>query len=104
MLPIATKPLIDYTLDTFLLTGINEIIVVISANAEYIEHHLGNGEHWGVQLNYVLSRGQEEPTTVLARLGSPKHLNKLRFAQLFGKDYVIVRLWANWPESTNCTF
>ncbi len=69
LLPIAAKPLIEYTLDCLLTTNIQQVIIVISAHADLVEHCLGNGERWGMQFDYVLSRGQEEPMTVLTRLG-----------------------------------
>lgn len=81
LLPIVTKPLIEYTLDALLLTGVKEVIVVISAHAELMECHLGSGERWGMSFHYVLSRGQEEPATILARLGT----------QLSDCEYLLVR-------------
>lgn len=81
LLPMATKPLIEYTLDELLSAHLQEVIVVISAHAEDIEQRLGNGERWGMQLDYVLTRGQEEPATILSRLG----------AKLTDTEYLLIR-------------
>jgi NDP-sugar pyrophosphorylase family protein len=81
LLPVAAKSLIDYTLDALWESQIDEVIVVISAFAEEIEHHLGDGERWGLQFEYVRSSGQEEPASVLASLGS----------RLSDSEYLLIR-------------
>ncbi|HAI69847.1 MAG TPA: hypothetical protein DCM38_10500 [Gammaproteobacteria bacterium] len=81
LLPIAAKPLIEYTLEALWMGGIREVFVVISPFADYIERYLGNGERWGLQFEYILSRGQEAPPDVLARLG----------AQLSDSEYLLIR-------------
>ncbi|RKZ54109.1 MAG: hypothetical protein DRR16_00950 [Candidatus Parabeggiatoa sp. nov. 3] len=81
LLPIATKPLIEYTLEALWMAGIREVFVVISPFADYIERYLGNGERWGLEFEYILSRGQEAPADVLARLG----------AQLSDSEYLLIR-------------
>jgi len=81
LLPVAAKPLIDYTLDALLESRVHEVIVVISAFSEEIERHLGDGKRWGLQFEYVRSNGQEEPASVLARLGS----------RLTDSEYLLIR-------------
>ncbi len=81
LLPVAAKSLIDYTLEALWESQIHEVIVVISAFAEEIEHHLGDGERWGLQFEYVRSSGQEEPAKVLASLGS----------RLSDSEYLLIR-------------
>ncbi|OQW93223.1 MAG: hypothetical protein BWK79_12295 [Beggiatoa sp. IS2] len=81
LLPIAAKPLIEYTLEALLTAGIHEVILVISAFADQLEKHLGTGERWGLQIEYVLSRGQELPSEMLVRLGS----------QLTETEYLLLR-------------
>jgi mannose-1-phosphate guanylyltransferase / phosphomannomutase len=81
LLPIATKPLIEYTLEALWMAGIRQVFVVISPFADYLEHYLGNGERWGLEFEYILSRGEEEPANVLARLG----------AQLSDSEYLLIR-------------
>lgn len=81
LLPVAAKPLIEYTLEALLAAHVHEVILVISAFADQLEKHLGTGERWGLQIEYVLSRGQESPSEVLARLGS----------QLTETEYLLLR-------------
>jgi len=73
MLPIGLKPLIEHTVEALLTTQlasqIEDVIIVISQDADKIKRHLGNGEKWGMRFTYVLSCGQELPEDVLSRLG-----------------------------------
>lgn len=68
LLPIATKPLLEYVLES-LLVGITEAILVISSDADLIEAHFQQGQSWKIHLSYMLSRGEESPHEVLSRLG-----------------------------------
>jgi mannose-1-phosphate guanylyltransferase/phosphomannomutase len=79
LLPIAAKPLIDYTLDALCDSQIHDVIVVISELANEIERHLGDGKRWGLQFDYVRYHEQEEPASVLAR------------SQLTDSEYLLIR-------------
>lgn len=81
LLPIAARPLIEFTLEALLLAKIQQVIVVIATDADRIEQYLQTGEQWGLQLDYVLSRGQEPPSQILKRLG--KCLNE--------EEYLLIR-------------
>ncbi|OUD13058.1 sugar phosphate nucleotidyltransferase [Thioflexithrix psekupsensis] len=70
LLPLASKPLINYTFEMLLAAGIRQVTLVISAFAPLIRHHMGNGERWGIQLNYIVSQGQELPAQLLQRQGT----------------------------------
>ncbi len=70
LLPVLIKPLIYHSLDTLSIAQIREVIIVISQQADEVEIQLASGDYWGMQLTYMLSRGQESPAKVLARLGS----------------------------------
>ena len=81
LLPIAARPLIEFTLEALLLAKIQQAIVVIAKDADRIEQYLNTGEQWGLKLDYVLSRGQESPAQILKRLG--KWLDE--------KEYLLIR-------------
>ena len=62
LLPIHDKPLIYYSLSTLLLAGIREIIIVTTGkDQESFKSLLGNGDQWGLNLNYVV---QKEPNGI----------------------------------------
>ncbi|MEN9849137.1 MAG: hypothetical protein RL368_1877, partial [Pseudomonadota bacterium] len=69
LLPIATKPLLEYTLESLLVAGITEIMLIISADADLIEAYFQEGNTGNLHLSYVLSRGEESPHDLLKRMG-----------------------------------
>lgn len=68
LLPIATKPLLEYVLES-LLVGITDAVLVISSDADLIEAYFQQGQAWNIRLHYMLSRGEESPRDLLTRLG-----------------------------------
>ena len=67
LLPVAGKPLIQYTLEDLATAGIRKAVVFVSEHADKVEEQLGDGTRLGVQLSYALSRGQERPEELLWR-------------------------------------
>jgi NDP-sugar pyrophosphorylase family protein len=69
LLPIAAKPLIEHTLDALSIARIRHVILIVSTtDAPQVKAVLGNGERLGVEIDYVLSLGQENPASLLANL------------------------------------
>lgn len=69
MLPVAGKELLIYTLEEVVAAGIREIVVVAAAHGQQVgASTLGEGERWGCNIRYVLSRGEEAPSEVWTRL------------------------------------
>jgi len=81
LLPLANRPLLEYTLDDLAKTEVEEVFIVISAHADQIEAHFGNGEMWGMRFRYLLCRGEESPELLLQRFSS---LLKAPFVALRG--------------------
>lgn len=67
-LPIATKPILEHTLEALARAGIRHVIVVISPFAEELQRCFGDGKRWGLGLTYTLSRGEEDPSAIAERL------------------------------------
>jgi NDP-sugar pyrophosphorylase family protein len=59
LLPVANKPVLQYTIEDIAAAGIDEILLVVSDNADRIEKHFSTGSMWGVKIRYLLSRGEE---------------------------------------------
>jgi NDP-sugar pyrophosphorylase family protein len=66
LLPLANRPLLEYTLDDLAAAGIEEAFVV-SAHTRLLEAHFARGEMWGIRLHYLLSRGEESPQQLIER-------------------------------------
>ena len=70
LLPVAGKPLVVHALEALAEAGIRRAVVVVSPGADEIEAALGNGERWGISLEWVLSRQGESADAVEQRLGA----------------------------------
>ncbi|WP_213460066.1 sugar phosphate nucleotidyltransferase [Thiocapsa sp.] len=70
LLPVAGKPMIEHALESLAKAGIRRILVVVSPFADEIQRVIGDGTRWGLRLTYTLTRGEEDPTAVVDRLGT----------------------------------
>jgi len=68
LLPVAAKPLIEYTLEALAATGIQQALLVTGPHSEQVRTHIGTGQRWGLQLDYWVGRGEEDPDTLLRQL------------------------------------
>lgn len=68
LLPVAGKPVIEHTLNMLVEAGLKRATVVIGPFAEQVRALLGDGQRWGMELDYWVTRGEEEPSSVLAQL------------------------------------
>lgn len=69
LLPITGKELVIYTIEDLVSAGIRDLVVVSTAHGEQTgASTLGDGQRWGASIRYVLSRGEEPPSEIWARL------------------------------------
>jgi len=53
LIPIFGKPLIEYPLEALKENGIEKCVIVVGYKAEKIREYLGNGEKYGLKIEYV---------------------------------------------------
>lgn len=58
MLPIANKPILEHLLVEAGKAGIKEFILVTGYHDEQVHDYFGNGDKWGVSINYCTQRRQ----------------------------------------------
>jgi NDP-sugar pyrophosphorylase family protein len=68
LLPIAGKSVIEYTLDMLVEAGLKKATIVIGPFADQVRATLGDGQRWGMTLDYWVTRGEEEPASILAQI------------------------------------
>jgi len=69
LLPVTGKELLVYTIEELVGAGIRDLVVVASAHGEQTSAStLGDGQRWGANIRYALSRGEEPPSAVWRRL------------------------------------
>lgn len=67
LLPVAGRPLLSYWLELCLDLGIFDVQIILGRDAEYVEMFCGNGEKWGLSINYSFIRAEDDPQLYLAR-------------------------------------
>ncbi|MCX7716098.1 MAG: sugar phosphate nucleotidyltransferase, partial [Endomicrobia bacterium] len=57
MVPVANKPMMEHVVRLLKKHGIEELIVLLFYQHEYITQYFGNGEKFGVKIQYLLPEG-----------------------------------------------
>jgi len=82
LLPVAGKPLLGHSLSALAQNGISNITLVVGFQGDMIQHALGTGRDYGVQLEYVR---QPSWTGTAAALGIvSRSLEEDRFIVMYG--------------------
>lgn len=58
MIPIANRPLLEYVVEAVIEAGIDEIVLVVGYKRERIQSYFGDGDDWGVEIQYAHQRKQ----------------------------------------------
>ncbi len=70
LLPLACKPVIQYTIEDLADAGIIDVLIATSPFGDQIRARLGDGARWGLQIDYLPTRGEERPSEILRRIGA----------------------------------
>ena len=85
---ISRKPILENILEQFIDAGFYKFFLAIRYKADMIIDHFGNGEKWGVEINYIL---EEEPLGTAGALGLlPKNLPSLPLIVMNGDVLTLV--------------
>jgi len=68
MLPIANKPILEHLLIELRAAGITDFIMVVGYHNETVRCYFGNGEKWGVSVEYATQRKQLGTADALCRV------------------------------------
>lgn len=58
MLPVGNKPLLEHVLEAAREAGIDEFVFVVGYKRERIQSYFGDGDHWNVDIEYVVQETQ----------------------------------------------
>ncbi|RLM60132.1 sugar phosphate nucleotidyltransferase, partial [Halorubrum sp. Atlit-26R] len=53
MVPVANRPLLEHVVEAVTATTIDRIVLVVGYKQERIRNHFGDGDDWGVTIEYV---------------------------------------------------
>ena len=68
MLPIANKPILEHLLVEVAAAGIREFVLVVGYHDEQVRDYFGNGEKWGVKIDYLTQRQRLGTADAIKRL------------------------------------
>lgn len=58
MVPVANRPLLEYVVEALAEAGVDRIVLVVGYRRERIRNHFGDGDDWGVDIEYVVQEKQ----------------------------------------------
>ncbi|MBD3351729.1 MAG: NTP transferase domain-containing protein, partial [Candidatus Lokiarchaeota archaeon] len=85
MIPVAGKPLLQYTVDYLKQVGINNILIVVGYLDQIIRDYFGDGGDFGVNITYI--NQQEYSGTANATKLGQQFVNKDNFLLIYGDIY-----------------
>lgn len=67
MLPIANKPILEHLLLEIKEAGITQFLFVVGYHAETVRNYFGNGDKWGVTIEYITQMQQAGTASAVKR-------------------------------------
>lgn len=67
LLPIAGKCALEFWFEYLCEQKIKQVYLFVGGHSSALKKQFPSGEHWGFELTYLLSRGEEQPADLLAR-------------------------------------
>jgi N-acetylglucosaminyldiphosphoundecaprenol N-acetyl-beta-D-mannosaminyltransferase len=65
LVPLGTKTLIEHVMDNLMTAGVRDLDLVVSDRPELLRALLGNGDRWGLQIRWHLSKDPTRPYSFL---------------------------------------
>ena len=92
MLPILNRPILEYVIENMKRMGVKDIYIVVGFKKELIQEYFGNGEDFGVRIEYVL---QPDPQGVAHAIGLTRDYIEEPFFVILGDDFTITKSLKN---------
>jgi NDP-sugar pyrophosphorylase family protein len=58
MIPVANRPLLEHVVEAVAAAGLTEVVLVVGYQRERIQNHFGDGDDWGVDIEYAVQDRQ----------------------------------------------
>ncbi len=99
MIPIANKPILRYVIEAVERNGIRNVIVVVGYKKEQVIDYFGNGEEFGVEIEYV---DQKQQLGTAHALKQAEAKLKGRFLMLSGDNIIEPGTVAELVRTDSC--
>jgi len=57
LMPLGAKPVLQHILENLFRMGIKRVTLAVSEQADYVQGFFGTGQRWGLDVEYLLTRG-----------------------------------------------
>ena len=102
LIPIANKPILHYAIEAVASAGIRDVVIVVNADNDEVQHVIGTGERWGVRITYV-PQAQPGGLAQVVALAEPA-IGKDKFIFYLGDNMVVggVKRFIDEFEASRC--
>ena len=100
LVPVAGKPFLEWQIEFVKKCGFKKILLLVSYLGEQIEEHFGDGQSFGVELQYSF---EKEPLGTGGAIALAESFLEEQFIVLNGDSFLPVDLhkFSNWFESSD---
>jgi dTDP-glucose pyrophosphorylase len=96
MLPILSKPLLEYVLDNMKSMGVEDVFMIVGAKKELIQEYFGNGTDFDLKITYI----EQNPLRGIAHaISLTKDFVSEPFSVILGDDLTITSTLKNLAET-----
>jgi histidinol-phosphate phosphatase family protein len=97
MIPFHGKPFVEYIIEMLVEQGFRKVVLLLGYLHEKVTEHFGNGEKWGIEIQYSITPVEDDTG---ARLAKAKHLFDPLFVLLYCDNYWPMPFEAMWKVYT----
>ncbi|QLK27065.1 NTP transferase domain-containing protein [Natrinema zhouii] len=58
MVPVSNRPILDYVVSAIADAGVERVVLVVGYQQERIRNYFGDGDDWGIEIEYVVQENQ----------------------------------------------
>ncbi|MFC7096411.1 sugar phosphate nucleotidyltransferase [Halobaculum marinum] len=100
MIPVGNQPILETVLEAAVGVGVDEVVLVVGRRSDRIQTYFGDGDEWGVEIQYVVQDHQLGAAHALSQVESvvDGHFLTLHGDQLV-EEALLERLLDRWEET-----
>ena len=96
LIPVGGVPFASHQLDWLAREGVDRVVYCIGYRGDLIREYVGNGDRWGVSVDFVDEGDELRGTAGAVRLALDEGVLRDRFLVLYGDSYLPITLGPVW--------